>query len=48
MSNQENNQKQIQFPAQQELKHLRTRLGKVYAMGYYSFRAVVKTTPFHV
>ena len=31
MSNQENNQKQIQFPAQQELKHLRTRCGKVYA-----------------
>ena len=33
MSNQETNQKQIQFPAQQELKHLRTRCGKVYALG---------------
>ena len=27
MSNQETNQEQIQFPAQQELKHLRTRCG---------------------
>ena len=33
MSNQENNQEQIQFSAQQELKHLRTRCGKVYALG---------------
>ena len=47
MSNQENNQKQIQFPAQQELKHLRTRCGKVYALGNNRFRAVVQTTPVH-
>ena len=33
MSNQENNQKQIQFPAQQELKHLRTRCGKAPCAG---------------
>ena len=39
MSNQETNQKQIQFPAQQELKHLRTRCGKVYALGNNRFRA---------
>ena len=45
MSNQENNQEQIQFPAQQELKHLRTRCGKVYALGNNRFRAVVQTTP---
>ncbi len=45
MSNQENNQKQIQFSAQQELKHLRTRCGKVYALGNNRFRAVVQTTP---
>ena len=43
MSNQENNQKQIQFQAQQELKHLRTRCGKVYALGNNRFRAVVQT-----
>ena len=47
MSNQETNQKQIQFPAQQELKHLRTRCGKVYALGNNRFRAVVQTTPVH-
>ena len=47
MSNQENNQEQIQFPAQQELKHLRTRCGKVYALGNNRFRAVVQTTPVH-
>ena len=47
MSNQENNQEQIQFPAQQELKHLRTRCGKVYALGNNCFRAVVQTTPVH-
>ena len=47
MSNQENKQKQIQFPAQQELKHLRTRCGKVYALGNNRFRAVVQTTPVH-
>ena len=47
MSNQENNQKQIQFQAQQELKHLRTRCGKVYALGNNRFRAVVQTTPVH-
>ena len=47
MSNQENNQKQIQFSAQQELKHLRTRCGKVYALGNNRFRAVVQTTPIH-
>ena len=47
MSNQENNQKQIQFPAQQKLKHLRTRCGKVYALGNNRFRAVVQTTPVH-
>ena len=41
MSNQENTQTQIQFPAQQELKHLRTRCGKVYALGNNRFRAVV-------
>ena len=38
MSNQENNQ---------ELKHLRTRCGKVYALGNNRFRAVVQTTPVH-
>ena len=47
MSNQETNQKQIQFPAQQELKHLRTRCGKVYALGNNRFRAVVQTMPVH-
>ena len=47
MSNQEINQEQIQFPAQQELKHLRTRCGKVYALGNNRFRAVVQTTPVH-
>ena len=47
MSNQETNQKQIQFSAQQELKHLRTRCGKVYALGNNRFRAVVQTTPIH-
>ena len=47
MSNQETNQEQIQFPAQQELKHLRTRCGKVYALGNNRFRAVVQTTPVH-
>ena len=47
MSNQENNQEQIQFPAQQELKHLRTQCGKVYALGNNRFRAVVQTTPVH-
>ena len=47
MSNQENNQEQIQFPAQQALKHLRTRCGKVYALGNNRFRAVVQTTPVH-
>ena len=47
ISNQENNQEQIQFPAQQELKHLRTRCGKVYALGNNRFRAVVQTTPVH-
>ena len=47
MSNQENNQEQIQFSAQQELKHLRTRCGKVYALGNNRFRAVVQTTPVH-
>ena len=45
MSNQENYQEQTQFPAQQELKHLRTRCGKVYALGNNRFRAVVQTTP---
>ena len=33
--------------AQQELKHLRTRCGKVYALGNNRFRAVVQTTPVH-
>ena len=47
MSNQENYQEQTQFPAQQELKHLRTRCGKVYALGNNRFRAVVQTTPVH-
>ena len=47
MSNQETYQEQIQFPAQQELKHLRTRCGKVYALGNNRFRAVVQTTPVH-
>ena len=47
MSNQETNQEQLQFPAQQELKHLRTRCGKVYALGNNRFRAVVQTTPVH-
>ena len=47
MSNQENNQEQIQFPAQQELKHLRTRCGKVYALGNNRFRTLVQTTPVH-
>ena len=47
MSNQETKQEQIQFPAQQELKHLRTRCGKVYALGNNRFRAVVQTTPVH-
>ena len=47
MSNQEINQEQIQFSAQQELKHLRTRCGKVYALGNNRFRAVVQTTPVH-
>ena len=47
MSNQENKQEQIQFSAQQELKHLRTRCGKVYALGNNRFRAVVQTTPVH-
>ena len=47
MSNQENKQEQIQFSAQQELKHLRTRCGKVYALGNNRFRAVVQTMPVH-
>ena len=47
MSNQETKQEQIQFLAQQELKHLRTRCGKVYALGNNRFRAVVQTTPVH-
>ena len=47
MSNQETKQEQIQFPAQQELKHLRTRCGKVYALGNNRFRAVVQNTPVH-
>ena len=47
MSNQETKQEQIQFSAQQELKHLRTRCGKVYALGNNRFRAVVQTTPVH-
>ena len=47
MSNQETYQEQTQFPAQQELKHLRTRCGKVYALGNNRFRAVVQTTPVH-
>ena len=38
MSNQE---------TKQELKHLRTRCGKVYALGNNRFRAVVQTTPVH-
>ena len=33
--------------AQQELKHLRTRCGKVYALDNNRFRAVVQTTPVH-
>ena len=33
--------------AQQEMKHLRTRCGKVYALGNNRFRAVVQTTPVH-
>ena len=33
--------------AQQELKYLRTRCGKVYALGNNRFRAVVQTTPVH-
>ena len=47
MSNQETNQEQLQFSAQQELKHLRTRCGKVYALGNNRFRALVQTTPVH-
>ena len=47
MSNQETKQEQIQFLAQQELKHFRTRCGKVYALGNNRFRAVVQTTPVH-
>ena len=47
MSNQETKQEQIQFSAQQELKHFRTRCGKVYALGNNRFRAVVQTTPVH-
>ena len=31
--------------AQQELKHLRTRCGKVYALGNNRFRTLVQTTP---
>ena len=47
MSNQETKQEQIQFSAQQELKHLRTRCGKVYALGNNRFRTLVQTTPVH-
>ena len=47
MSNQETKQEQIQFLAQQELKHFRTRCGKVYALGNNRFWAVVQTTPVH-
>ena len=47
MSKQETYQEQIQFSAQQELKHLRTRCGKVYALGNNRFRAVVQTAQAH-
>ena len=47
MSNQETYQEQLQFPPQQELKHLRTRCGKVYALGNNRFRTLVQTTPVH-